>query len=648
MDKCIGKKLDGRYQLIELVGVGGMSNVYRAQDLNDDKIVAVKILRDEFASNEEFLRRFKNESKAIAMLSHPNIVKVYDVSFFDKTKYIVMEYIDGISLKDYIDQQGVVKWKEAIFFTLQLLNALNHAHSRGIVHRDIKPQNVMLLSDGSIKITDFGIARFARNDSKTLTDKAIGSVHYISPEQASGMDTDERSDIYSLGVMLFEMLTGKLPFEADSPVSVALKQIQSRPPRPTEINDTIPEGLESIIMKALEKNPDKRYQNASEMMKDIAEFKKNPSIKFAYKYDIDNQFSEGNVEKMKSNNKNTNSENDNKNVKSKVPFVAVLSGITAAFVIVTLIFVGVLFIIKKPFENRPDITMPDIVGKNYKEVMSTKEYKNFDIEILESKYSADYDEGQIMYQNPPAGRTIKEGADVKIKVSKGAKMVTLPNFSGRNAFNTFDEIKKLDLTYEEFPVYSETIPKGNVVKTEPSAGNSVISGSNVIVYVSQGPLEKTTRIPDLTNMTQDEAKEVLKKYNLILGKITEKDSDEEKGIIVDQSPAVAEKVKTNTAVDITISTGNAPSEEDLTTLSINVWLPNIDKDVKIDAFVKKDLVDTTVLNPYQEEKWVPTLKGEKKQEVKIFIDDKLYQVFDVDFDERTADLKKDYSDRFSE
>ncbi|MEG1448016.1 MAG: protein kinase, partial [Oscillospiraceae bacterium] len=403
MDKCIGKKLDGRYQLVELVGVGGMSNVYRAEDLNDGKTVAVKILRDEFANNEEFLRRFKNESKAIAMLSHPNIVKVYDVSFFERTKYIVMEYIDGISLKDYIDQQGVIKWKEAIFFTLQLLNALNHAHSRGIVHRDIKPQNVMLLSDGTIKITDFGIARFARNDSKTLTDKAIGSVHYISPEQASGMDTDERSDIYSLGVMLFEMLTGELPFEADSPVSVALKQIQSKPPRPTEINDAIPQGLESIIMRALEKSPDKRYQNASEMMRDIAEFKKNPSIKFAYKYDVDNQFSEGKVDKMKSNNKNLR--NEDRNIKSKVPFIAVLSGITAAFVIVTLIFVGVLFIIKKPFANLPDITMPDLIGKDYKEVMGTKEYKSFDIEVLESKYSADYGEGEILYQNPPAGRT---------------------------------------------------------------------------------------------------------------------------------------------------------------------------------------------------------------------------------------------------
>lgn len=655
MDNLIGKKLDGRYQLVELIGIGGMSNVYRAQDLKENKIVAVKVLKDEFAGNLEFLRHFKNESKAIAMLSHKNIVKIFDVSFFEKTKYIVMEYIDGISLKDYIDQQGVIKWKEAVFFTVQLLNALSHAHSHGIVHRDIKPQNVMLLPDGTIKITDFGIARLARNEARTITDKAIGSVHYISPEQASGMQTDERSDIYSLGVMLFEMLTGKLPFEADSPVSVALKQIQVKPPRPTEFNSSIPEGLESIVMKSLEKDPNKRYQNAEEMMKDIAIFKQNPSIKFSYKYNIDDDNysenkSEDNNKKMKSDNKKQSDQKNkqsNSKVKSKVPFVAVLSGITAAFVVFTVIFVGVMFIIKKPFHGTENITMPKLIGQDYKSVVSSKEYKNFDIEVLESKYNAEYAEGQIIYQNPPAGRTVKEGADVKIKISKGAKMVSLPNFSRRSAYSTFDEIKKLDLSYEEFPVYSETIPKGNVVKTEPSSGTSVMAGSNVIVYVSQGPLEKTTRVPDVTNMTLEQAKEELKKYNLFVGEVTEVDSELEKDKVVEQTPGFAEKVDMNTKVDLKISTGIEPSDEDEITIGIRVWLPSIDRDVNLEAYVDKKLVDEATLNPYDKESWTPTLQGSKTKDVKITIDGEIYQVFTVDFENRTADLIKDYSEKFS-
>jgi len=284
MDKYIGKKLDGRYELRELIGVGGMANVYKAFDVAEKRTVAVKILREEFMNNEEFLRRFRNESRAISLLSHPNIIKVYDVSFGNRIQSIVMEYIDGISLKEYIEQEKVIRWKEALHFTVQVLRGLQHAHDRGIVHRDIKPQNIMLLSDGTIKIADFGIARFSRSSDRTITDKAIGSVHYISPEQASGAETDARTDIYSTGVLLFEMLTGKLPFEADSPVSVAIKQIQAQPNLPSALNPDIPKGLEEIVLKAMQKDANKRYHSAAEMLRDIEAFKRNPSISFAYRY----------------------------------------------------------------------------------------------------------------------------------------------------------------------------------------------------------------------------------------------------------------------------------------------------------------------------------------------------------------------------
>ncbi|MBR2088790.1 MAG: serine/threonine protein kinase, partial [Oscillospiraceae bacterium] len=282
MDKYIGKKLEGRYEITELIGVGGMADVYKATDIIDNKEVAVKILKKEFAENEEFLRRFRNESKAIALLSHPNIVKVYDVNFSDRLQYIVMEYIDGITLKEYIDAEQVLTWKDSVHFIIQVLRALQHAHDRGIVHRDIKPQNIMLFTDGTIKVMDFGIAKFAREDNGTQSDQAIGTVHYISPEQARGDDTDEKSDIYSVGVMLYEMLTGQKPFDTDNPISIAVMHMQNTPKRPRVINPDIPVGLEEIILRAMEKDPENRYQTAADMIRDIEAFKANNSLTFGY------------------------------------------------------------------------------------------------------------------------------------------------------------------------------------------------------------------------------------------------------------------------------------------------------------------------------------------------------------------------------
>ncbi|MBQ4363103.1 MAG: Stk1 family PASTA domain-containing Ser/Thr kinase, partial [Oscillospiraceae bacterium] len=283
MDSIIGKKLDGRYEITELIGVGGMADVYKANDVMENRTVAVKILKPEFSENEEFVRRFRNESKAIAVLSHPNIVKIYDVGFTDEIQFIVMEYIDGITLKELIEQQGVLRWKDALKFVVQILKALQHAHDKGIVHRDIKPQNIMLFPDGTIKVMDFGIARFSRIDGKTLSDKTIGSVHYISPEQAKGEMTDERSDIYSVGVMLYEMLTGRKPFDGENPVAIAVKHMQETPVSPREIMPSIPESLEEIVLHAMERSPSRRYQSAAEMINDISAFKVNPSIVFGYK-----------------------------------------------------------------------------------------------------------------------------------------------------------------------------------------------------------------------------------------------------------------------------------------------------------------------------------------------------------------------------
>lgn len=438
MDKFIGKRLDGRYEIKEIIGVGGMANVYKAVDITDNKVVAVKILREEYMANEEFSRMFKNESKAIAVLSHPNIVKVYDVIFTDKIQSIVMEYIDGITLKEYIDQQKVLRWKEAVYFTVQILRALQHAHSKGIVHRDIKPHNIMLLSDGTVKMMDFGIARFARSEGRTASDKAIGSVHYISPEQAQGGVIDEKTDIYSVGIMLFEMLTGQLPFEADTPVSVAIKQIQSQAVLPTSINPSIPKGLEEITMKAMQKDPAKRYQSATEMLQDIDTFKRDPSIQFSYQYlessepdpravesarkeqekwrerqngsrgsasrknsarsqeAAEKLTSFGSAEKEKvretSSDKTAKSRKEQKKLRREqeiqqaLPYdeeqeavvqshaLPILGGIALAFVVVTAIFIFYLLYENDPFGRVAETTMPNLVGLSYEEIKDSPEY----------------------------------------------------------------------------------------------------------------------------------------------------------------------------------------------------------------------------------------------------------------------------------
>ncbi|MEG1846799.1 MAG: protein kinase, partial [Oscillospiraceae bacterium] len=381
-----------------------------------DRTVAVKILKEEFLANEEFRRRFKNESKAIAVLSHPNIVKVYDVSFGDRLQYIVMEYIEGITLKEYIEQQKIINWKEAVHFVSQILKALQHAHDKGIVHRDVKPQNIMLLQDGTIKVTDFGIARFSRGDTKTMTEKAIGSVHYISPEQARGEITDDKADLYSVGVVMYEMLTGELPFQSDSAVSVAIMQLQQNAKRPRELNPEIPLGLEQITLRAMQKNARDRYQSAAEMLLDIDEFKRNPSIKFDYNYFVDNEptrFVDSStvVAPIKTNDDIAEEDEYTPSTNKTMP---ILFGIVAGLVVIIAIVAGVLFA-----KNVKKVEVPNFLDKNYTEdILTNEEYKeNFKFEIA-SVESKDKKAGMVLTQTPAAGEKIKKGKTIKLEIAK--------------------------------------------------------------------------------------------------------------------------------------------------------------------------------------------------------------------------------------
>lgn len=527
MDKYIGKRLDGRYEIKEIIGVGGMAYVYKAYDNIDDRIVAVKILKEEYLANDEFTRRFKNESKAIAILSHPNIVKVYDVSFGDRMQYIVMEYIDGITLKEYIDQQQDFKWKEAVHFTVQILRALQHAHDKGIVHRDIKPQNIMLLPDGTIKVTDFGIARFSRQDIRTTraTDKAIGSVHYISPEQARGEVTDEKADIYSVGVMLYEMLAGQLPFEAESAVSVAIMQLQSEAKPPREINPNIPEGLEDITVKAMQKDPSKRYQSAAEMLYDFDEFKKNPSIHFEYKYFVDESptrymetISRVKGEEAPSPSRHRHEEEDEE--KKPFPVIPVVSAVAAAFVVVALVVVVMLFLNKfgggGEKNNGNTITVPNFVGMTVEQIANNPEYLEW---FKFNEYAYEYNaqpEGTVIDQSLEAGISVKKGVrDITLTVSRGTRMEPVPDVIG---LHRDDAKAKLDnagfkVTYRL--EQSEDVEEGYLIALDP-ADTTLPYGSEVQMVVSNGdsPLE-AVEVPDVTRLELKEAIEELQELGFL-------------------------------------------------------------------------------------------------------------------------------------
>ena len=450
MDNLIGKKLDGRYLIESLIGVGGMANVYKGRDVRTGNQIAVKVLKEEFLDNEELVRRFKNESKAISILNHPNIVKVYDVSVTDQLQYIVMEYIDGITLKEYLKQRnGALTWKEVVHFATQVLSALDHAHSKGIVHRDVKPQNIMLQADGSIKMMDFGIARFSRAQSQTVSDKAIGSVHYISPEQAKGDHTDARTDIYSVGVMMYEMLSGKLPFDGTGAVSIAIMQISEKPKPLAEVAPNIPVGLRQITEKAMEKDPADRYQSAQEMLDAIAAFRRDPSISFEYEYNTqDNPDKTINrvvssttktagkaaVSTSQARRAGTMNSGKGKNVKKQKAKAAkgfsmlhIFFGMAVAFVIGAAILVYLIFTnsTNSFFSKHADVQLINFVG------MTEDEFRASDYNSsLLAKWVYEYNdapEGTIFQQNPKQGRTVKAGQKVTLKVSLGTQWVTVPD-----------------------------------------------------------------------------------------------------------------------------------------------------------------------------------------------------------------------------
>lgn len=545
----IGKRVDNRYDVISLVGVGGMSNVYKAIDTVTGNTVAIKFLKQEFFENEELVRRFKNESKAISLLDNPNIIKVVDVNINDNEKYIVVEYIDGITLKEYIDNRKVLTWQETVRFTGTILSAIGHAHDNGIIHRDMKPQNIMLLRDGTLKIMDFGIARLSTANQKTVTDKAIGSVHYISPEQVRGKNSDGRSDIYSIGIMMYEMLTGVLPFTSDSAVSVAMKQVQDTAKRPSEIVDTIPAGLEQIVMKAIEKQPSFRYQTAAEMLQDLEDFKANPAIVFPYGDDEKTQTVVVNKVADKK---------PAKKVKVKKGFritLPIMAGVACAFFVSALI---ACFMILKSNDSpllsrQEDVELPNFVGMTENEVKSNTAFK-YEVEYF---YSGEHERGMVMSQNPKPPKTIKSGGTVKLKVSQGpqsSQLQDLANYSRGEAERILSEMD-VHVSIEIAP--DKKIDRGYVIKTDPEKGSIIHSGETVVLYVSSGDPEERNKtfVAGVVGNSFDEATKILAKNNLVVGTYSYRTDSAPSGTVIEQNPQPGTEVVAGSTVSLVISSG---------------------------------------------------------------------------------------------
>ncbi|MBQ0111101.1 MAG: Stk1 family PASTA domain-containing Ser/Thr kinase [Oscillospiraceae bacterium] len=546
MDRFVGKRLDGRYEIKEIIGVGGMAVVYKAYDNIEDRIVAIKILKEEFSSNEEFLRRFKNESKAIAVLSHPNIVKVYDVSFGEIFQYIVMEYIEGVTLKTFIEQNGSLPFTQAANFIIQILRGLQHAHDKGIVHRDIKPQNIMVCTDGTIKVTDFGIARFARNDYKTVTNKAIGSVHYISPEQARGETTNEKADIYSVGVMLYELLTGTLPFEADSAVSVAIMQLQSEPKLPSQINSMIPLGIEQITMRAMKKEPDLRYSSAAEMLRDLELFKKDPDMTFENNYFIDDAPTKyvPTDDEIMDEPEDTNNE--------KTPVIPILTGVLIAFGAVIVIILGILLFnaFKAP---GADIECPNFVGYTKEQADKLGDYQL----KYEQGYSPDIEAGKIYEQNPQAGKKIKTTTPITLYLSLGQKLVKVPDVTGRDVSMATSMLKAQKFTCEVVEIADEINPANTVIETSPAKDTDAPEGSIIKIFVSTGAPTVNVDLPNTVGLTLEDAKAMIEKAGLVVGTVKSVNSDAlHKNIVMHQDPSSSSgQVGKGSAVNLEVGSG---------------------------------------------------------------------------------------------
>ncbi|WP_377889280.1 Stk1 family PASTA domain-containing Ser/Thr kinase [Alkalihalobacillus sp. R86527] len=567
----LGKHINGRYKLLEVIGDGGMAIVYKASDLILDRIVAVKLLRPEFSKDDEFIKRFRREAESATSLDHPNIVSIYDVGEDEDYHYIVMEYVEGKTLKQSIRDRGALPIVEAIDIIKQIASAIEHAHDNQIIHRDIKPHNILINEYGDAKVTDFGIAMAMTSATITHTNSVLGSVHYFSPEQARGGAATERSDIYSLGVVLYEVVTGVLPFSGDSPVSVALKHLQDRFPKPSLINTSLPKNVEQIILKAMAKEPHQRYENAHELY-DALDNALDPTKVYDAPLSSRNEDDEATkvlapvVPNEPSQSKNVKpeptGESEDKDTKPKKKKKKARKVLMIVFLILLLLGgAGALaFIFMPDLFYVPDVEVPDVSGMSYEDARTTLIENNLNA-VKEEQFNENVDEDDVINQSPRSGAMVKENSKVTLYVSKGAEKTELGNYIGKSQKEVEAELEKLGFKNVKFEDEFRDEPAGEIYDQSPEAGKMVLpTEDRIVLWYSQGP--EPVVLPDLTNKTKQEVEAFAQNENLKIAYNEAQFSDSVKeGLVMDQSPNTATSIEEGETVTVTLSKGPEPKPE---------------------------------------------------------------------------------------
>lgn len=596
----VGRVIGNRYEIIEKIGEGGMATVYKAKCNILKRYVAVKVLRDEFTTDEEFIKRFNTEAQAAASLTHPNIVSIYDVGHEENIYYIVMELVQGKTLKEIINEDGALPWKWALNVSIQVASALEMAHKNNIVHRDIKPHNIIITEDGIAKVTDFGIAKAVSNSTITAFGTTIGSVHYFSPEHARGGYTDAKSDLYSLGVVMYEMLTGRVPFDADTPVSIALKHMQEKPIEPIKLNPTIPYAVNKIIMKAMEKDPNERYQSATEMLKDLSMALKNPEGDFVEQKDFTNQYTQriptlGEQEYIKNDKIEDDEEQEEpKNKMSKKKKIIITIAIILGIILIPIIgFFGTKALMDAGVPK--DVDLPNLVGKTLEE--ANKEIEGTDITLEQTEeFNADVEAGKIISQDPPYvdGYTVKENSTIKIVISKGTEKAVVENVKGKTYEEAVQILEKANLKVERVDQTSQTVEAGIVIDQEPNGDEEVNAGDTVKLYVSSGTGIKQVEVENVVGKTEEEATSILTKAGLKVNVGYKEDSSKATDTVLSQDPSAGEKIDEGSTVTIVVNTYRKPQTA---TIYVNVK-----------SLVPASLQGTTATN---------TTDGETAKEVQV-------------------------------
>ncbi len=569
-EAMIGTMIDDRYRIISVRGIGGMAAVFKAEDTHMNRTVALKILSDSYALDEEAVRRFVNESKAVALLDHEHIVSIYDVAFDSNRNYIVMEYLDGLTLKEYMMKKGKLSVEEALDFTHQILSALEHAHEKGVIHRDIKPQNILLLSDGIVKVADFGIAKTPDSKNMPNTEKAMGTVHYISPEQAAGNPTGFYTDLYSVGVMLYEMVTGRLPFEADTPLAVAMMQINNQATPPRKIDPAVPKGLEQIILKSMSKKPENRFKSARSMLRAVEIIREKPNAVFEDRPRA--------IKTIAPEVQTVQTEEKNgfwaklfgvKNSEKKAPrtLFPVILGVFSAFFVIAC-SVAAIFLIS--FFNGSlsnfgySQKVPDLIGSAYNDALVDKlDSNNYVVRNIIYHYDESCEPYTIISQEPAAGTTRKAAGggkkiELTLTLSLGQQSVPLPDLAMMNYEEAQKLLEERNLTVQLAQEYSDVVTQGKVIKTEPSYGTPASAGDVVILYYSRGENVQMVNVPKLVGLSYDEAVRLLEENGLTVGNETFQPSSAGEGVVLEQSREPGTKVaKGKTKIDLVLSIPNA-------------------------------------------------------------------------------------------